>query len=178
MRKTFFISDLHFGHRNIIKYENRPFESIEDMDKVIFNNWNEVVSKEDLVFVLGDVSLHRRDITIQLVQGLIGQKVLILGNHDKSRSLDFWREAGFSEVYKYPIIFKKFYILSHEPVYLNSNMPYMNIHGHIHSKRIQDSTGEIKQFFNVSVECINYKPIDFEVIKVTVISDLEDQQEK
>lgn len=166
-RKTFLIADTHFGHANIIKYENRPFENVEDMDKLIIENWNKVVQKNDLVFVLGDVSLYNKDKTIQIIQELSGQKTLILGNHDKSRSPTFWRSVGFTEVYKYPIIFKNFYILSHEPIYLNSNMPYMNIHGHIHSKKVVslEEDKKIQQFFNVSVENINYTPINFNFIK-------------
>ena len=54
-------------------------------------------------------------------------------------------------------------MLSHEPLYVNKNMPYCNIHGHIHSLEYDS-----KHYFNVSVECINYKPINFEEIKKLV----------
>ena len=64
---------------------------------------------------------------------------------------------------KYPIIYEKFWMLSHEPLYVNKNMPYCNIHGHIHSLKCDS-----KHYFNVSVECINYKPINFEKIKKLV----------
>ena len=52
--KTFVISDLHLGHKNIIKLCDRPFKSLEEMDNVIINNWNKVVTDEDIVYVLGD----------------------------------------------------------------------------------------------------------------------------
>ncbi len=91
-------------------------------------------------------------------------KTLIIGNHDKDRSVAWWRETGFNEVYQYPIIYNDFFILSHEPVYLNENMPYANIHGHIHHLKYAD-----RQFFNVSVECIDYTPISFEKVKESII---------
>jgi len=80
----------------------------------------------------------------------------------------WWRETGFDEIYRYPIIFEKFYILSHEPLYLSRNMPYANIHGHIHHLKYDD-----KQFFNVSVECIEYTPVNFEQIKEAIIKSAE-----
>jgi calcineurin-like phosphoesterase family protein len=169
MSNVFLISDMHFGHQSIIKYENRPFKSIVEMDETIISNWNKTISKDDKVFVLGDVSFYNKEKTKAIIEQLNGYKTLIIGNHDKDRSLSWWRETGFNEVYPYPIIFNDFYIFSHEPVYLNENMPYANIHGHIHHIRYAD-----KQFFNVSVECIDYTPIRFENIKETILcSDTE-----
>ncbi len=78
--------------------------------------------------------------------------------------MHWWKNVGFDEVIEYPIIYNGFHILSHEPMYLNENMPYMNIHGHIHNLKY-----ESKQFFNVSVECIDYIPISFEKIKEGIV---------
>lgn len=170
MQSTFMISDMHFGHKNIMLYENRPFNDVEEMDNSIIQNWNKVVGKNDKVFVLGDVSFYNKEKTAQIIKSLNGYKTLILGNHDEERSLMWWRETGFEEVYRYPIVFEKFYILSHEPLYLSRNMPYANIHGHIHHLKYDD-----KQFFNVSVECIDYTPISFEKIKGTIIKSEESE---
>ena len=56
MAKDFFIADTHFGGENIRRYENRPFETAEEMDEKLIENWNRVVSEEDTVYVLGDFS--------------------------------------------------------------------------------------------------------------------------
>lgn len=168
MQDIYFISDMHFGHSNIIKYENRPFKNIKEMDANIIKNWNSVVKKDDKVFVLGDVSFYNKEKTAEIIYSLNGYKVLVLGNHDNERSLHWWKSVGFDEVIKYSIIYNDFYILSHEPMYLNENMPYMNIHGHIHNLKY-----ESKQFFNVSVECIDYTPISFEKIKDVVVSKMK-----
>jgi calcineurin-like phosphoesterase family protein len=168
MEKVYFISDMHFGHTNIMKYENRPFDTVEEMDNTIIENWNKVINKNDLIFVLGDVSFYSKELTYHIIHKLHGRKILIIGNHDKSRSLTWWGDVGFNIVYHYPIIYNEFYMLSHEPLYVNSNMPYANIHGHIHSMNIC-SKGEIQQYFNVSVENINYTPISFSDIKSKVL---------
>jgi calcineurin-like phosphoesterase family protein len=161
--KTYFISDPHFYHENIIKYENRPFHNVDEMNNCIIANWNNTVSKRDTVYCMGDVSFGGKDKTFEIVPRLNGGKILILGNHDRCRKPRFWREAGFAEAIEYPIIYKGFYILSHEPVYLNDNVPYVNIHGHIHHMKMESN-----KYFNVSVECINYKPIELKEIQEIV----------
>lgn len=155
MAHTFFISDTHFGHTNIIKYENRPFENVDAMDKAIIANWNNKVSKQDTVFFLGDFGLHHADIIKNIYLSLNGKIHFVSGNHDMAHSDSWWIDRiGVKRYYRYPIIWRDFYILSHKPVYVNDAMPYVNIHGHTHSKRYDSD-----KHFNVSVECINYTPI-------------------
>lgn len=152
----FFISDMHFGHSNIIKYENRPFIDVESMDNTIINNWNKHIKKNDMVYILGDVSFYNKAKTAEIIEQLNGRKFLILGNHDKK---NHFNKEQFELISQYPIIIENFYILSHKPVFVNENMPYLNIHGHLHSKKM------IGQYFNVSVECIDYTPIDLKTLK-------------
>ena len=161
----YLISDPHFGHKNIIKYENRPFESAEEMDEVMIENWNKTVSKKDTVICLGDFSFHSQETTAVILKMLNGRKELILGNHDRARSVSWWQKTGFDQVYKYPICIEEFYWLSHEPMYMNKNMPYCNLHGHIHSQKMADET----QFVNLSVEHINYTPVLFEGVKKDIL---------
>ena len=55
MGKNFYIADLHFGHKNIIRYDNRQFASVDEMDNTLIKNWNSVVSNDDTVYILGDI---------------------------------------------------------------------------------------------------------------------------
>ena len=100
-----FSADSHFGHRNIIHYCDRPFSSVEEMDRSLICNWNEVVGKDDIVYHLGDFSLDF-NITRQVVPLLNGQIHLVCGNHDACHSsnrgagayLRKYLAAGFADV--------------------------------------------------------------------------------
>lgn len=95
MPNTFVCADLHFFHKNIIRYENRPFSDVEDMNRQLIQNWNRVVKKEDIVYVLGDVSFAGTKATREIVTQLNGRKMLIMGNHDFGRSPAKWQDIGF-----------------------------------------------------------------------------------
>ena len=99
---NFYISDNHFGHKNIIKYDNRPFNSVEDMDEVMIDRWNSVVGDDDTVYILGDFSWYKEEKTLEILNRLSGRKVLIKGNHDHispkvakmfddNFNINFWR---------------------------------------------------------------------------------------
>lgn len=163
MQKTFFISDMHFGHSRIMLYENRPFKDKYEMDETIIKNWNNKIKKEYFVFVLGDVSFYGKDKTTEIINSLNGRKFLITGNHDRSKSNNYWKSVGFEEVSKYPILFNNRFMLSHEPRYeIAGKGLYYNIHGHLHS---HGSKYQPEIFYNVSVERNDYTPVDFEMIK-------------
>lgn len=163
MTKQWAIADTHFGHKNILIPDrndkpHRNFASIEEMDSLIVQNWNQKVSKEDGVFVLGDVSFHNAEKTKEIISKLNGHKILVKGNHD-NRSNDFYMECGFKEVSKYPIILDKLgLILSHIPLdvcMLGSNL---NIHGHMHSLIDDYEKSYPLKYKCVSVENIDYTP--------------------
>lgn len=160
---VFFLADTHFGEDSIIRYENRPFVSTQAMDEALTVNWNNVVGPEDEVYVLGDfcaVGLEE-----QILSRLNGVKYLVKGNHDTGNN-EYYRQAGFREVYDYPVIIEGFWILSHEPLYVNSNMPYANVFGHVHNSPLFKDYSS--QHFCVSVERIGYSPIGFDEIKKCV----------
>lgn len=81
-RKIWFVGDLHFGHHNVINYCNRPYKDVFEMNESITKIWNETVSENDTVYVLGDFSLNAKYVEMYLPR-LNGKKILIVGNHDK-----------------------------------------------------------------------------------------------
>ena len=158
----YMIADMHFGDAQIIKYENRPFKNIEEMDQSIIDNWNHTVGLDDTVFILGDISNYDIDKTSRIINELNGHKYLIMGNHDRHLTPNDYRNMGFEEASAYPILYKGFYILSHEPIYLNENMPYANLYGHVHGNKTYQSV--TRQSMCLCVERIDYTPISFEEI--------------
>lgn len=162
MDKTFFIADTHFGDKNIIVYQNRPFKNINEMDITLIDNWNSVVSDNDTVFLLGDFSWYDKEKSIQICSQLQGRKILVMGNHDTEPE-KYYYECGFDSVCSYPIIFDNFWILSHEPMYISSNMPYANVFGHVHGNPIYSDYS--KQSFCVSAERIKYTPLEFDQMR-------------
>ena len=84
MGKVLFTSDLHFGHENVIRFDGRPFSTVEEMDNELIRRWNEKVAPGDLVYVLGDfIWKSRNDDAAELIRSLHGQIILIKGNHDR-----------------------------------------------------------------------------------------------
>lgn len=170
--KTYFISDTHFNHKNIIKYCNRPFKDVEEMNRVLIENWNNTVTDFDTVFHLGDVALTSESDMKELIPKLKGKKFLIRGNHDK-KSKEFFRNVGFGFIPENPLkLNKEKLILSHKPL-KDTEIPkgYVNVHGHIHNNslhKINPETNEMeypedlyskKLHINVSTDVIGFNPI-------------------
>lgn len=108
----FFTSDTHFGHKNIIKYADRPFKDVTHMNEMLVHYWNEVVHPEDTVYHLGDVALGPIRESLGYIHRLNGKKILVTGNHDRNFHLgkrsaglepfewdEEYRQAGFHAVY-------------------------------------------------------------------------------
>lgn len=153
------MSDTHFGHANIIKYEAeaRPFACLHDMHEAMIEKWNAVVKPEDTVWHLGDVCFGQDNLAI--VARLNGYKKLILGNHDHYGAYYhyFSRIFGVAD-------FKKRTILSHIPVSDKQFGRYnANIHGHLHSKSYDDP-----RYINVSVERWGLAPVSWDILKEKV----------
>lgn len=112
MSKVYLISDTHFGHANIIRYANRPFKTVEEMNKHMIDAWNSTVSADDTVYHLGDVCMHAEFLPIMDSLNA-GKKVLILGNHDQAPISDYL--LYFDEVHAVARL--KGYLLSHYPIH-------------------------------------------------------------
>lgn len=158
---VYFTSDLHFNHKNIIKYCNRPFSSTESMNEKLIENWNNRVNENDEVYVLGDFCFGTKG-SQEILDTLKGKKYLIKGNHDKdSMKLKGWE---WVKTYHEFIANNKEFVLFHYPLrtwnaqHHNSYHLYGHCHGTLEKNRIQHS-------MDVGVDCCNYTPISvWEVI--------------
>lgn len=163
LENVYVTADPHFGHKNIIEYEIRPFNSVEDMEKKLISNWNKVINNKSKIFVLGDFSFLGKEETKRVISNLNGRKILVLGNHDRAHSLMWWYDAGFDEVYKYPIVINEYLIMSHEPPqYTPPNTPYLYIYGHVHSSEMYKTI--TKTSCCVSLERWGYSPVPIKTI--------------
>lgn len=163
MIETYFISDTHFGHKNILEYEKkaRPFNTIEEMNEKIIENWNKTIRPQDIIYHLGDFAFGKHNVTI--AKRLNGKKRLVMGNHDTYPS------ALYLEYFEklYGCVFWERCVLSHMPIHYNGLGARwkLNIHGHLHSKNIKNIEGQIDlNFYNVSCEQNNLTPIHRDVI--------------
>ena len=156
--KTFVTSDIHFNHANIIVYCPERGNSVEAMNERIIANWNEVVSYDDNVYILGDVAMGKIDLAPKLIRRLNGNKILIRGNHDKSLSRMIKESSSmefadlFSDIRDYKEIThkvdgKKYHIcMSHFPFasWNGQQNGSMMLHGHLHSTGPSKFKGRIK----------------------------------
>lgn len=90
-------SDHHFGHKQIIEYCNRPFDSVDEMNNVMIRRWNDTVKKNDVVYHLGDFALGSKKFKEDTLHKLNGKKILVRGNHDKT--IAHCLSIGFDEVH-------------------------------------------------------------------------------
>lgn len=177
MGKIYFISDTHFNDEFILRSERHEFKSMKEMTMEIVKQWQSVVTDEDTVFHLGDIGMPDRPNAFftplsTIINSLPGKKILIKGNHDQQFTKKEMFDLGFYRVYEYPICIDGFYWLSHEPMYITSSMPYVNIHGHIHTNTMH--TDKIpNQYVNVCVDHLKYSPKSFEDIKSEFVTSKE-----
>jgi calcineurin-like phosphoesterase family protein len=151
---VFFIGDLHFGHKNIHTFRSElGFDNEEEHREFLIEQWNSVVNKRSVIWVLGDAVFSSEHLCH--IDRLLGTKFLILGNHDlgaKEMLSSFDKVHGFQK-------YKGFW-LSHCPIHPEELRGKPNIHGHVHSNTIQD-----KRYFNASCENIDYKPVSIEEVR-------------
>jgi len=151
MSKVYFISDLHLGHKSILKFSpSRGGQDCKTHAEWLVKQWNSVVTKRDLVWVLGDICFDNK--FLPYLKKMNGSKHLILGNHDKFMLSEYAKY--FNKIHGF-IKYKGFW-LSHSPIYAGELRNQMNIHGHVHNNSVPD-----KRYINVCVEALNGVPIEF-----------------
>lgn len=176
--KVFFTSDMHFGHEGIIKFANRPYSNIEEMDNALINNWNNIVPADGLTFVLGDIGFCSKSKIVNIFKQLNGTKILIRGNHDSNYKDDIL-ESIFEEIHD--ILYVRvldnvsskyvYMVLCHYPMldWQGSFKGAWQIFGHLHTRELVEfDTLKTKLFasqYDVGVDNNNFKPISFYELK-------------
>lgn len=191
---TWWTSDTHFSHANIIKYCNRPFHDVQEMNEALIETWNSVVSPDDVVYHLGDLALGQAiEQQIALTARLQGHKLLVPGNHDRiAESFEGRRnDAKYLPVYVNAgreILPEKFEHSIGERRVVVCHFPYVGdsqdadryrlhrprdsglpiIHGHVHTQ-----FAVLGREFNVGVDVRGFAPVD-EAVIVQWLESLDD----
>lgn len=161
---NYYVADLHLGHENIIKLSKRPFSSVKEMDEFIINSWNQVVTDNDDVYILGDISFKAQNVD-KYLNRLKGKKHLIAGNHDSRILKDRSLRKYFVEITNMKTIIDGNYriVLCHYPLvewdgyYRETYHFYGHIHNNFHNATTQ-YISSIKNAFNVGVDVIGFRP--------------------
>ena len=173
----YFTSDTHFGHANVIKHCNRPFDSVEEMDRVMIEKWNKKVGKNDTVYIMGDF-VWKKQLVPYYAERLNGKKILIVGNHDETwtKNPDHENHAYFEKVLDYHID-----NLSGHPVTMchypmvewrqsrkdgSRKLGYL-IHGHIHNNYDDEYRYMLRHYnaLNAGADVNNLEPVNFEELE-------------
>ena len=159
-------SDTNFNHANIIKYCNRPFSSVEEMNETIIANWNKVVSKDDTIYHLGDFALGDKSLIPDFLERLNGYKEFLMGNHDNSNIMLEMCKQGLIENISWEDVIKvgkKTIILNHFPFGSlpdpATNCPIIQLHGHVHSTPDKPWNYFDNQY-DVGVDNNNFTPVN------------------
>ncbi|WP_248885557.1 hypothetical protein [Acidithiobacillus acidisediminis] len=128
----FFTSDWHLGHKNIIRYTQRPFSSIEEMESCLIGEWHSRVTRRDTVYFLGDFSVtnaQNRPRMEAILASLPGHKILVVGNHDDGKIQGWDEEHRLLDVR----VDGKHLLLCHYPLASWGDMRnILHLHGHTH----------------------------------------------
>ena len=190
-QKVFFTSDPHYGHRNILKFCNRPYNDTKEMEQDLIKRWNSVVSNNDIAFILGDIVwFDGRSNTQRILEQLNGKEIHIIpGNHDDRRNFEYLSERfifhdsivtcfintgeGIKEVF-----------LSHFPMatWPHHDRKAIHLFGHIHSGPNCDNNAidvpgkdlllKFGKCYDVGVDNNNYTPIELTEILNEINCDL------
>jgi calcineurin-like phosphoesterase family protein len=153
-------SDTHFGHVNIVRLSDRPFASVEEMNEELVRRWNARVARGDTVYHLGDFALGPRGTAGIWRARLNGNIVLVLGNHDRSKTA--MREAGFDVVLNRLDVCVEGVNVSmrHAPPKPENRDTVgcdLFLHGHVHNAWVRDG-----KCINVGVDVRDFQPVSFQ----------------
>jgi calcineurin-like phosphoesterase family protein len=168
----FFISDLHLFHDKIILYDRRPYDNIKQMHESFIENWNNVVNKNDYVFILGDLSFEENmeKVNSEVFSRLNGNKILVTGNHDSKTNLEKLR-VSVHDYIELTVKDDKNYqkiILFHYPILVWNyhHRGAWHLHGHCHGNLLKNMPSMYKRkVMDVGTSCIHYTPISYREVE-------------
>ena len=173
-QSIFFTSDHHFGHANIIKFSDRPFATVEEMDAELIRRWNEKVKPTDMVYHLGDVSMAKIDRTREILDQLNGTICLIKGNHD-SAAMGYTKRFHWVKDYyelnvdddEAPQGKQKIMLMHYAMrVWRSDFRGTWHLYGHSHGS-LPDK--EDSRSFDIGVDCHNFYPLSYEEVKGIIL---------
>ena len=176
---NYYISDLHLFHKNVTdegtNFDNRPFETLDEMHSAILKNWNARVTGSDHVYILGDLCWKHNEESIAFVSKLKGNKHLICGNHDNLKDQRY--RQLFCEILNYKELKDTVngtnvgVVLSHFPIaFWNHQHKYdksgnkrkywaVHLYGHVHDSNEEFIYREfihlLDSKYNISCEAYN-----------------------
>lgn len=164
---NYYIADVHFGHENVIKFDNRPFKNVEEMDSVLIENWNARVKDEDNVYILGDFCYRAKEKPSWYLKRLNGKKHFIQGNHDKRLLQDKEAVEQLESIEKMQFVKdgENTIVLCHFPIaeWNGFFRRAWHIYGHIHGKC--DETfrymKKLERALNAGCMLNEYQPVTF-----------------
>ena len=174
-KNIFFISDLHFQHKNILKYDNRPFSTVDEMDESLILNWNNKVQKNDIVFYIGDFAFCKPEKSKEIAHRLNGKIHFILGNHDNLRDIQSLNR--FETINDYFLLSIKEEELDrkwqeiammHYPIFSwdKEHHGSFHLHGHCHQSLVETNPEFYKRkVLDVGCNGHNYTPLSYDEIK-------------
>lgn len=187
MKNIWMWSDLHLGHENMYKFLNedgtklRNWETMEEAEEYMVQEYNKLVKPQDTVYFLGDIS-SKNTVADKFFKNIVkSRRVLICGNHDNRLGAKFWLKHFDDLRGCYNLSQSEDrtnYLLTHIPVHSDSKGKFKRcIHGHIHSQQVRkkfpivdeygypSTASELDPWYkNVSVEVIGYRPLNFDEI--------------
>ena len=191
--KIFFTSDTHFQHANIIKFANRPFADVNEMNDTLIRNWNMKVPEDGIVFHLGDFAFTTPYWLRQLLTKLNGTIHLIMGNHDWRLIRDNLTNNFVSVSQQMTIsVDGQQILLNHYPMLCYAGPyythPQWQLFGHVHSRPeyyddlTNNKTGlDIPRLtmlfptqYDVGVDNNNYVPVSFPEVKEIITKQIEE----
>ncbi len=184
-KNVFFISDFHLYHKNVIGFDNRPFRKengdpdVEAMHRTIIDNWNKVVTDNDVVFYLGDLCFGRPEWGNGIIYALKGSIHYIMGNHDDYKEIKgYGRFDTINDYVDLNILNSEIsknlhFALMHYPIYSWNRAhhgSYM-LHGHCHGNLHHGESADFyvnRKVMDVGCNLINYTPISYKEIIQTL----------